>query len=203
MKSNISKILLIIFLFLIFLFITAKSYASNVFYELNNNIFRLHIIANSDSTEDQDLKLKVRDKIIEYMETLTKNASNKSEVISIVSAHKSDFQTIAEEVITENGFDYSVRVELGNFYFPTKYYGNVSMPAGNYDALKIEIGEAIGQNWWCSLFPPLCFTDVSSGVINEESDKKLKNNLDSEEYSIITSDSKTFKFKFKILEIFN
>lgn len=91
---------------------------------------------------------------------------------------------------------------FGNFYFPTKYYGNISMPAGLYDALKIEIGEAKGQNWWCSLFPPLCFTDISSGIIDEEADENLQNNLDEEEYSIITSSSNTFKFKFKILELF-
>ena len=94
-------------------------------------------------------------------------------------------------------------LKFGNFYFPTKIYGNISLPSGFYDALKIEIGEANGENWWCSLFPPLCFTDISSGVIDEESDENLQNNLGDEEYSVITDDSNDYKIKFKILELFS
>ena len=94
-------------------------------------------------------------------------------------------------------------LKFGNFYFPTKVYGNISFPAGFYDALKIEIGEAKGENWWCSLFPPLCFTDISSGIIDEEADEILQNNLDDEEYSIITDNSNNYQIKFKILELFS
>ena len=103
----------------------------------------------------------------------------------------------------DNGYDYQINIEIGNFYFPTKNYGNISLPSGLYDALKIEIGEAKGENWWCSLFPPLCFTDISSGVIDESSSETLQENLDEEGYSIITDNSSNYKIKFKILELFS
>ena len=203
MKSKILKIIIIISLFILFLFITAKSYANTVSTELSNNIFRLHIIANSDTEDDQELKLKVRDEIIEYMENLTENCETKDEVISLVNENIDEFYNIAQSIISDNGYNYQINIEIGNFYFPTKVYGNISLPSGFYDALKIEIGEAKGENWWCSLFPPLCFTDISSGIIDEEADETLQNNLDDEEYSIITDNSNNYQIKFKILELFS
>ncbi|HIT71848.1 MAG TPA: stage II sporulation protein R [Candidatus Scatovivens faecipullorum] len=186
-----------------FVFITISSYAISVSTDLSNNFFRLHILANSDSEEDQALKLKVRDNIIEYMETLTYDGLSKEEVVTLTQNHLDDFKKIAEETIKKEGFDYKVSLKIDNFYFPTKVYGNISLPAGYYDGLKIEIGEAKGQNWWCSLFPPLCFVDISSGVIDEETEKNLKNNLSEEDFAIITSDSETVKLKFKIVEMFS
>lgn len=186
-----------------FVFITISSYAISVSTDLSNNFFRLHILANSDSEEDQDLKLKVRDNIIEYMETLTYDGLSKEEVVTLTQNHLDDFKKIAEETIKKEGFDYKASLKIDNFYFPTKVYGNISLPAGYYDGLKIEIGEAKGQNWWCSLFPPLCFVDISSGVIDEETEKNLKNNLSEEDFAIITSDSETVKLKFKIVEMFS
>ena len=184
-------------------FITISSYAISVSTDLSNNFFRLHILANSDSEEDQALKFKVRDNIIEYMETLTYDGLSKEEVVTLTQNHLDDFKKIAEETIKKEGFDYKVSLKIDNFYFPTKVYGNISLPAGYYDGLKIEIGEAKGQNWWCSLFPPLCFVDISSGVIDEEAEKNLKNNLSEEDFAIITSDSETVKLKFKIVEMFS
>lgn len=186
-----------------FVFITISSYAISVSTDLSNNFFRLHILANSDSEEDQALKLKVRDNIIEYMETLTYDGLSKEEVVTLTQNHLDDFKKIAEETIKKEGFDYKASLKIDNFYFPTKVYGNISLPAGYYDGLKIEIGEAKGQNWWCSLFPPLCFVDISSGVIDEETEKNLKNNLSEEDFAIITSDSETVKLKFKIVEMFS
>lgn len=186
-----------------FLFITISSYATSVATDLSNNFFRLHILANSDSEKDQALKLKVRDKIIEYMNTLTYDGLSKEETINLTQKHLNDFKKIAEETIKSEGYDYKVSLKIDNFYFPTKVYGNISLPAGYYDGLKIEIGEAKGQNWWCSLFPPLCFVDISSGVIDEETEETLKNNLSEEDFAIITSDSETIKLKFKLVEIFS
>lgn len=187
-----------------FIILSAYSYAGAINEDLSNNVFRLHVIANSDSNEDQDLKYKVRDKLIEYMKSLTTNISSKEEVIKIANNHISDFESIAKEVITENGFDYDVKVEIGNFSFPTKQYGDISFPAGFYDALKVEIGSAKGQNWWCIMFPPLCFVDVTSGIVPEESKENLQDNLGEEEYDIIsnTEDSEIVNFKFKIVEFF-
>ena len=198
------KYLFLLIVLISFIILSAYSYASAINEDLSNNVFRLHVIANSDSREDQDLKYKVRDKLIEYMKSLTTNINTKEEVIEIANNHISDFESIAKEVITKNGFDYDVKVEIGNFSFPTKQYGDISFPAGFYDALKVEIGSAQGQNWWCVMFPPLCFVDVTSGIVPEESKENLQDNLGEEEYDIIsnTEDSEIVNFKFKIVEFF-
>lgn len=203
MRKFFKNFIILSGLFILFFAITAYSYANNISEGLSENIFRLHILANSDSDEDQALKLKVRDAVLEYMKTLTENTSDKQAVIELSETHKEEFKQIAENVIQENGYDYSVHIEIGNFYFPTKYYGNISLPAGNYDALKIEIGDAKGQNWWCSLFPPLCFVSVTSGVVDEKGEEYLKENLSEEEFAIVSSSSNEVEFKFKIIEMIN
>lgn len=203
MRNFLKTFIILSILLILFFIVTAYSYATNISEGLSENIFRLHILANSDSEEDQTLKLKVRDSILEYMKTLTEDMSDKQAVIELSKQHMQDFQEIAEKVVRENGYNYSVNIEIGNFYFPTKYYGNISLPAGNYDALKIEIGEADGQNWWCSLFPPLCFVSVSSGVVDEEGEEYLKENLSDEEFAIVSSSSSDIEFKFKIVELIN
>lgn len=195
--------LFIVILFVIFFILSANSYAHTISNKLSDTFFRLHIIANSDSKNDQELKLKIRDEIIKYMEEITISSNTKEEIKNISTNNITKFQEIAENVILENGYNYSVNVEIGNYYFPTKKYGNISLPAGNYDALRIEIGDAIGQNWWCSLFPPLCFIDISSGVIDENGEKYLKENLSQEELYLIKKDSTKINFKFKIVEYFN
>ena len=201
--KNLKKLTIIIILLIAFFITNAYSYAINVSNGLSNNIFRLHILANSDSEEDQALKLKVRDAILQYMETLNTANQDKQSVIELSKNHIEDFKTIAKKIIQENGYNYSVSAEIGNFYFPTKYYGNISLPAGDYDALKIEIGDAKGQNWWCSLFPPLCFVSVSSGVVEKEGEEYLKENLTEEEFEIISEATPEIEFKFKIVELIN
>lgn len=204
MKRKIKYILMLLSLLFCFIFISISSYANTVSQNLSDNFFRLHILANSNSEEDQNLKLKIRDKIIEYMSNQDFSNLSKDEVIENVKINLNKYQEIAEKTIEEAGYDYPVTLEIGNFYFPTKLYANISLPAGSYDALRIKIGEAEGQNWWCSLFPPLCFVDISSGVIDEESAENLKENLSEEEFAIITNNNnETIKLKFKILEIFS
>ncbi len=194
-------LLIVLFLFVI---LSAYSYVTAVSNNLADSVFRLHVIANSDSEEDQNLKYKVRDSLIDYMNTLTKDVETKDEVIEIAKAHINDFQKIAKNVVEQNGYDYDVNVEIGNFSFPTKTYGDISFPAGFYDALKVEIGKAEGQNWWCVMFPPLCFVDVTSGVVPEESKENLQENLGDEEYDIISEnkDDGILSIKFKIIEFF-
>ncbi len=203
MRKFFKNFMILSILFILFFAITAYSYATNISEGLSEDIFRLHILANSDSDEDQALKLKVRDAVLAHMKTLTKNTSDKQSVIEMSKTHIADFKKIAEKVIQENGYQYNVNIEIGNFYFPTKYYGNISLPAGNYDALRIEIGEAKGQNWWCSLFPPLCFVSISSGIVDKEGEEYLKENLSEEEFAIISSSSSEVEFKFKIIEMIN
>ena len=203
MNKKNKCILLLFFLMTIFILISISSYANTISQNLSNNFFRLHILANSDSKVDQELKLKVRDEIISFMKSLSYNCLTKQEVINLTQENLENFKQIAKQTITSEGFNYPVNIEVGNYYFPTKRYGNIALPTGYYDALKIEIGNAQGQNWWCSLFPPLCFVDISSGVIDNKSENDLKNKLSEEEFAIITDNSETIKFKFKLLEIFS
>ena len=198
------KYLFLLIVSVLFLLLSAYSYVNAVSNNLADSVFRLHVIANSDSKEDQELKYKVRDSLIEYMNTLTNEMNSKEEVIEIAKSHLEDFKEIAQNVVKENGYNYDVNVEIGNFSFPTKTYGDISFPAGFYDALKVEIGKAEGQNWWCVMFPPLCFVDVTSGVVPEESKENLEENLGDEAYELIsdTQNSSILNIKFKIIELF-
>ena len=203
MKNFLKITFILLVLLSIYIFICAYSYVNAVSSNLKDGVFRLHVIANSDSEEDQNLKYLVRDNLIKYMNELCKNCSTKDEVIEIAKNNQDNFKQIAIDTIKNEGFSYSVDVEIGNFEFPTKNYGDISLPAGFYDALRIKIGEAKGQNWWCVMFPPLCFVNVSTGVVSEESKETLKNNLSEEEYQIISdTESSNFTFKFKLIEFF-
>lgn len=199
--SKIKQYILILFLLFLYITISAYSYVNAVSSNIENSVFRLHVIANSDSQEDQNLKYIVRDKILDYINNLSVNASNKDDVIKIAESNINNIKNIAQNTVYENGYNYIVNVEIGNFAFPTKTYGDVSFPAGFYDALKIEIGNASGKNWWCVMFPPLCFVDVTSGVVPEESKETIKNNLSEEEYNLLSDDTSiNLKFKFKLIE---
>ncbi len=203
MKQNFKFLSILTILLVIYIFISAYSYVSKISNGLSNNVFRLHVIANSDSIEDQNLKYIVRDNLIAYMDKLCINCSTKQEVIDIANENVENFKTIAEQTIRENGFSYPVNIEIGNYEFPTKTYGDISFPTGSYDALKVEIGKATGQNWWCVMFPPLCFISPSAGIVSNESKQTLQNNLSNEEYQIISAtDSQVITFKFKIIEFF-
>lgn len=202
MKKFIKRYFILLFVLSLFLILSAYSYVSAISSNLSNSVFRLHVIANSDTKEDQDLKYKVRDGLIEYMKTLTSSNNTKEEVIKIASEHKEDFKNIAKKIVVDNGYDYEINIEIGNFSFPTKTYGDISFPSGFYDALKVEIGNSKGQNWWCVMFPPLCFVDVNSGVVPDESKENLEENLSEEEYNLISNDSDITNFKFKIVELF-
>ena len=203
--SKVKMVIILAFLFFVYTTICAISYANNVSTDIADSVFRLHVIANSDSDVDQNLKYTVRDKLLEYMNTLCVDCISKEEAISIANQHIEDFKQIALSTIKDEGFNYSVNVRIGNFEFPTKHYGDISLPSGYYDALRVEIGEAKGQNWWCVMFPPLCFTDVSSGIVPEESKEDLEDALTDEEFSIVSDNDSNFGFqlKFKILEILN
>ncbi len=200
--KNYKKILIIFILFLTYFLISLFSYSNAVSSSISENVFRLHVIANSDSKEDQYLKYKVRDNLIKYMNSISKDISTKEEAIKLANENIDNFSNIAKNTILENGFNYDVKIEIGNFDFPTKTYGDISLPAGFYDALKVEIGEAKGKNWWCVMFPSLCFVDISNGVVPEESKENLQANLDYEDYNLISSDDAEYKLKFKLVELF-
>lgn len=201
-KNNIKRIFILLLLLSLFIFISALSYVDAVSTDISNSVFRLHVIANSDSEEDQNLKYKVRDAILDYMTNLSTNCNSKKEVIELAQNHKQELEELATQIIQKNGYQYNVSIKIGNYDFPTKYYGDISLPAGNYEALRIEIGKATGQNWWCVMFPPLCFVDVTSGIVPDESKDIMKDNLSEEEYSLISNkDNNEIKFKFSIIEM--
>lgn len=203
-NPKVKMVIILSFLLFIYTSICAFSYANNIFNDIENSVFRLHVLANSDSKEDQDLKLLVRDQLLEYMNQLCSNCKTKEQAIEIVEDNKEQFKQIALETIKNAGYSYDVNINIGNFEFPTKNYGDITLPAGYYDALRVEIGEAKGQNWWCVMFPPLCFVDISSGVVPEESKELLEKNMNEEEFALISDNSDNqIKFKFKLLEFFN
>ena len=203
-SSKFKMIITLSFLLFIYTSICAFSYAEYISTDISNSVFRLHVLANSDSKEDQDLKYKVRDSLLNYMNSICNNCSNKEEAINLVEKNKNNFKQIALDTIHNEGYNYEVNINIGNFEFPTKTYGDISLPAGFYDALRVEIGKAKGQNWWCVMFPPLCFVDVSSGIVPNESKEVLNESLTDEEFSIVSDTSnKEVQFKFKLLEFFN
>lgn len=201
--KKIEIIIILSVLLLLYTFTCAFSYVQAVSSDISNSVFRLHVIANSNSNEDQSLKYKVRDELLNYMNNICANCSSKEEAINLATIHQEDFKQIALETIKTEGYNYEVNIKIGNFEFPTKHYGDISLPAGYYDALRVEIGEASGKNWWCVMFPSLCFIDISSGIVPDDSKEDLQNVLSDEEYSIISNNSNYgIKFKFKLLEFF-
>lgn len=203
MKKNLKMVIILSFLLFLYTSVCAISYAQNISTDIANSVFRLHVLANSDSEEDQNLKYIVRDKLLSYMNSICSNCKTKQEAITLVEENKDTFQQIASNTIKEQGYSYSVNINIGNFEFPTKNYGDISLPAGYYDALRVEIGEAKGQNWWCVMFPPLCFVDISSGVVPDESKELMENNLSEEEFALVSQEEDNeIQFKFKLLEFF-
>lgn len=193
------KIFIVLFVYIFFSFGYYIFSSESVFNEISESVLRLHVIANSNSKEDQEVKLKVRDAIISYMQDNCNVINSKIEASEWIKNNLNEIQEIANNVLKENNFSYDVNVEIGNFFFPTKFYGNVSFPEGRYDALKVKLGNANGDNWWCVMFPPLCFINSNPQFYD---DKILKNELSNEAYEIIYNDSEEIKFKFKSIEFF-
>lgn len=165
-----------------------------------HEIIRFHVIANSDSSKDQALKLKVKEALVEKMAVYLSKAKDIEEAREIIGSKLTTLQITAQELITYNGFDYPVAVTLEPCYFPIKVYGNYTFPAGTYEALRVQIGEAKGQNWWCVMFPPLCFVDETYSIVDEETDQQLKFLLTEEEYEALRSKKVPVKAKFKLWE---
>ncbi|MEW8994742.1 stage II sporulation protein R [Clostridium sp.] len=154
--------------------------------DISGKLIRFHVIANSDSEKDQSLKLKVRDKVLEYVQPLLKDSKSIEESREILNKENEKILEIARVVIKENGYDYSVESTLGKENFPVKTYGNITLPQGEYEAYRIIIGTGEGQNWWCVMFPPICFVDITKGeVAYEETEEEMKKVLDDEEFNMV------------------
>lgn len=161
---------------------------------IEEKVFRLHVLANSDSDEDQALKLKVRDKIIEYSDDLFKDVDTREEAEQIALYNLDNIKEVALNEIHNQGYDYNVTVKLENVYFNTRHYKEVTLPAGNYDALRVIIGSGKGQNWWCVMFPQMCLPTA-------EEPKELSNVLNDAEMDLVEGGTK-YELKFKCIETF-
>lgn len=198
---NAKKIFIILFLFIFYFIFYSFSYSYSVSNNLEDTLFRLHVIANSDSKEDQDLKIYIRDKVVTYLKNFSFN--NKKELIEFLNSHQSELQQIIDSAIAEQGYQYTASFEIGNSYYPQKKYENIILPSGYYDGLKIKIGKAEGKNWWCVLFPPMCLIDSSTCELSEESEIILENTLSNESNSLVSSNESNYKFKFKLVDFIN
>lgn len=170
---------------------------------IEGKVLRFHVIANSDSDEDQALKLKVKDTLVEKLRPVLQGAEDLEETKSLVREHLQEIQNIAQDVVDTFGHGEQVRAELVRTYFPVKSYGDCTFPAGNYEALRITIGKASGRNWWCVLYPSLCFVDTVHGVVPESSKEELKNVLTEEEYdSLFQWGESEYQIGWKITDLF-
>ena len=155
--------------------------------ELAEEVFRFHVLANSDSKEDQALKMKVKEQVLVYMKQELPSSDSVKTTRLWAENHLDEIKQISKQVILEEGYDYSVQAQVTKCQFPDKSYGDVTFPAGEYEALRIEIGEAKGQNWWCVLYPNLCFMDAVHAVVPEEGKRDLKRVLDEDTYDMVTA----------------
>ena len=168
--------------------------------QIYESVVRLHVLANSDSEEDQELKLKVRDAILAYTSPKVIDSTSRDEAIKILEKELEAIENIARQVIIDEGYDYSVEVTLTLEEYPTRNYESMSFPSGEYISLRVLIGEAEGENWWCVLFPPLCLSAASEKSDNEEA--FIAVGLNSDQYKIITETENTkYYLRFKILEV--
>ena len=180
-----------------------KGYSEMIQNGISAKVVRFHVLANSDSEADQTLKLAVRDRVLREYGELLENCENKEETLAALEQAKQKICETAMQEVQEQGYDYPVRVSLVREEFPFKKYDELIFPAGIYDALRIEIGKAEGQNWWCVLYPQMCFVDAAWGYSTEESHSRLENTLTEEEFLIVSAleqETLTPQIKLKILE---
>lgn len=202
------KIIMGIIFVIVSLMISYGVYAYEGMNHIKDKIIRLHVLANSNTNEDQSLKLHVRDQIISELSTELEAVSTKQDSERIILDELNLIKDIAEKTIEEEGYGYDVKVSYGNYEFPRKQYDDIVLPAGRYDAVRVEIGEAAGNNWWCVMFPAMCFVDFgatgkSEPVFDIDTEKKLREVLTDEEIESIktTRGLEGIKLKSKVYEL--
>lgn len=190
-KKTLQLAVCVSFLLTVLCSFTGFATLTNECEQISEKVLRLHILANSDSQEDQTLKLQVRDRILEESAALFTETQRKEEAIAQVADRLPELKAIAQQEIWEQGFDYGVEVSLEKVHFNTREYDAITLPAGTYDALQIKIGEAKGKNWWCVLFPSLCVPSASSVNMDDV--------LNPEEMDLVEH-GKGYEVKFKVVE---
>ena len=149
------------------------------------DILRFHVLADSDSPKDQQLKLEVRDLVMDYVQDLLGNEATKEETVRLVCAHKEEIEDLSQEYLRSQGKDCAVTLSLARDYFPTKAYGDLVFPCGTYDTVRLTIGSGRGHNWWCVLYPPLCYTDPVNAIVPAASKQRLKEEVGRQDYEAL------------------
>lgn len=180
---------------------TATVQAQSLQPSIADKVLRFHVLANSNSPADQAVKLKVRDAVGTYLEPLLENSHTKESCENIVSENLEQITEIANETLLENGYDYGATAKISSTDFPEKAYGSYTFPSGTYDALNITLGRGGGHNWWCVLYPNMCFRGSVYEVVDTDSEKTLRKVLSPEEYEAVIK-SGNYKIRFKLLEYF-
>lgn len=179
----------------VLLFLLAYQYKEmRIQREIAAKILRFHVIANSNLPEDQALKLKVRDQVGQYMSQKLEDVENLSECMAIANENLRQIESVAKEKVKEEGYDYEVEAKVGKIHFPEKTYGEYSFPEGNYEALEVVIGEGKGRNWWCVVYPNMCFSNTIYEVIDEEAKEQLEEVLTAEELDAVMKEGVEVKF---------
>jgi stage II sporulation protein R len=170
-----------------------------------DGLLRLHVIANSDSPEDQELKLRVKDRIVSEIGGLVSEMKTKEEILEFLQRNMRYIEDTAAREVKDANKEYGVKAEVGYFAFPTKSYGSLALPAGEYQALRIVLGEGGGANWWCVMFPPLCFVDTKNAVALERDQQRVRDMLAGEEHEtppgIEDMGKIPVRVRFKLLEM--
>ncbi len=170
--------------------------------DIYTTVVRLHVLANSDSEEDQARKLRVRDAVLAVTTPLVQDCANRAEAMAVLEAHMEELENAARGVIESEGRSDAISISLGEEAYPTRTYESCCFPAGTYVSLRIGIGEAAGQNWWCVLFPPLCLSAATADRAEQNEDAFIQAGLTKDQYGIITETGKTkYKVRFKLLEV--
>lgn len=172
----------------------------NIQQGISKEILRFHVIANSDSREDQELKMKVKETVVAYLRGAMSGADSREEARMQIEKRLPEIEAVAEEKMRKEGYSYKAEAELCESYFPVKEYGDLTFPAGNYEALRLNLGESAGKNWWCVMYPTLCFVDAAYQTVPESSKEKLKENLTEEEYDSLLDGEDEVQYSFKFIE---
>lgn len=170
--------------------------------ELSEELLRFHVIANSDTDYDQQIKLRVKEEVIQYLSPYLKESESKQESITIINGMLPQIESVANHVLENYPVPYHATVSVSRCTFPIKSYGDIVLPAGEYDALRIKLGAHKGKNWWCIIFPNLCYVDATYQIVPDESKQQLKNVLTEEEYNAILQKEPKVVIKFKLVDWF-
>ncbi len=186
--------------FIVVFFVCVVTYAKVVQEDIADKVLRFHVIANSNSEEDQNLKIAVRDRILEETEILFKNSSSAASSAAIARENMDLILSAARDEISKRGYSYEVFATVGEFPFPVKVYNDIMLPSGRYLAVRIVIGEGKGENWWCVMYPPMCSLD---GITVKSGKNMLKAAMNDDEYAIISPKTPKAKLRFKLVDMIN